>query len=240
MLHRRSVAALLLIAASIASPCRSLAESQAARTYQVVFLRRNPARQPLTVEEGDRIQNAHMQNIRDMAARGLLVAAGPFEDEPSAISGVFFFVLPTRDEALKVASADPTVLAHRNTVEVLTWRGPAGIGDEYRRVHEAKPDTPEGMGVHPFVILRRTGKQLDGKLTAARAPRWEKLRAEGKIVAAGPVEGDASATDIVIFDRIPDAQAASLAAADPAVSRGQLTPELHRWWSSAHVFPASH
>ncbi|MCC6393474.1 MAG: hypothetical protein IT167_22935 [Bryobacterales bacterium] len=205
--------------------------------YQVVFLKRHPARKPLSQEEANRIQSAHMANIHAMAGRGVLVAAGPFDDTPPVISGVFFFTTSTMEEARKLAEADPTVTERRNTVEVMSWRGPAGIGDEYRRLHKEKPDTPEGMGVHPFLILRRSGKKLDSTLMAKHFAYWAGLGSRGKIVAAGAAEGDPSAAGIVIFDRIPDAEAASLAAADPAVSAGLLTVEAHRWWCAANVFP---
>ncbi len=108
-----------------------------------------------------------MVNIHAMANRGVLVAAGPFDDTPTVISGVFFFATSSIEEARRVAQADPTVAEHRNTVEVLAWRGPAGIGDEYKRLHKEKPETPEGMGIHPFVILRRSGKELGSNADGA-------------------------------------------------------------------------
>ena len=48
---------------------------------------------------------------------------------------------------------------------------------------------------------------------------------------------DASAAGIAVFNRIPEAEAVSLAAADPVVAAGALTVEAHRWWCAAHVFP---
>ena len=51
------------------------------------------------------------------------------------------------------AEQDPTVVAHRNTVDAHAWEGPAGIGDEYFRMHDADPKTPKNMQVHPLAIL---------------------------------------------------------------------------------------
>ncbi len=229
----------LTLSFGLGSPAagQPVAEVQPSRVYHIVFLIPDPARKPIGKQEGERIQTAHMVNIHAMADRGVLVAAGPFDDTPTVISGVFFFATSSIEEARRVAQADPTVAEHRNTVEVLAWRGPAGIGDEYKRLHKEKPETPEGMGIHPFVILRRSGKELDRTLMAQHSAFWTKLRSGGKVVAAGAVEGDPSAVEIVIFDRIPIPDAASLAAADPAVSAGLLTVETHRWWSAANVFP---
>jgi uncharacterized protein YciI len=239
MVCRRAILVPFVLWLGLAVPAasQSVSEPQPARVYHIVFLKRHPARKPLGKEEANRIQSAHMANIHAMAARGVLVAAGPFDDTPPVISGVFFFITPTIEEARKLAEADPTVTAQRNTVEVLSWRGPAGIGDEYRRLHKEKPDTPERMGIHPFLILRRSGRGLDSTLRKKHSAYWAALRSRGKILAAGAVERDPSAAGIVIFDRIPDAEAASLAAADPAVSAGLLTVEAHRWWCAANVFP---
>lgn len=214
-----------------------VAESQPTRVYYIVFLKRDPARKSISKEEGERIQSVHMANIHAMADRRVLVAAGPFDDTPSVISGVFFFTTSTIEEARKVAEADPTVAEHRNTIEVMAWRGPVGIGDEYRRLHKEKPETPEGMGVHPFVILRRSRNTLDEAVMAKHREYWARLRSDGKVVAHGTVEGDPSAVEIVIFHRIPDSEAASLVGADPAVSGGLLSFEAHRWWCAANVFP---
>lgn len=123
---------------------------------KIIFLRPGPARKPLSKEDGERIQSAHMANIHALADRGVLVAAGPFDDKPHTISGVFFFKTASSDEALREAVKDPTVVEHRNTVDVLAWRGPKGLGEEYKRLHKENPQTPEGMGVHPFYLLSRT------------------------------------------------------------------------------------
>lgn len=141
------------------------------------------------------------------------------------------------DEARRVAEADPTVTEHRNMMEVMAWRGPAGIGDEYRRLHRDRPETPEGMGVHPFVILRRAGGPMDAGLRARRSEYWESLRAGGKVAAAGAVEGDSSAVEIVIFRRISDEEARRLGEGDPGVKREALRVKAHRWWCAANVFP---
>lgn len=239
MLYRRTVLAVLSLGLGLGLSAWGQSSSAAhpGRVYQVVFLKRNPARTTLSKEEGERIQAAHMANIHAMADRGVLVSAGPFDDKPSVISGVFIFNTPTLEEARKIAEGDPTVVEHRNTVEAFSWHGPAGLGEEYKRLHKENPATPEDMGVHPFVILRRAGQGLNKAVMAKHSAYWAGLRVSGKVLAAGAVEGDASAVGLVVFDRIADAEAAKLAAEDPAVSGGLLTVEAHRWWSAAHVFP---
>lgn len=239
MLFRQApaAAAIYTLTLGMAPAQQTAPNTQTTRIYHIVFLKRDPARKAIGKEEGDRIQAAHMANIHALAERGVLVAAGPFDDTPPVISGVFFFTTRTLEEARGVAAADPTVAEHRNTVNVLAWRGPAGIGEEYMRLHKEQPGAPEGMGVHPFAILRRAGKGPDPALMTQSADYWTGMRNRGKVLAAGEVEGDNSAVAIVIFNRITDGEAASLAANDPAVRASGVTAEAHRWWCAAHVFP---
>ena len=210
--------------------------------YYLVFLRPDPARTPLAKADGERIQSAHMANIRDMGARGILMAAGPFDDTPPTISGIFVLKAASLDEARRIAAQDPTVVEHRNRVDVFAWRGPRDVGVEYRRSHKENPQTPEGMGVQPFVMLYRGGdwdKQPSKRtqILAAHDEYIGRMRQEGKLGASGPVQGDASLQAIVIFHRMHDDEARRLAGEDPAVKAGVLRVEYHRWWSAEHVLP---
>ena len=216
----------------------AFAEAPPAERYQIIFLRPDPARKPVSKEDGERIQSAHMANIHALADRGVLVAAGPFDDKPHTISGVFFFKTASSDEALREAVKDPTVVEHRNTVDVLAWRGPKGLGEEYKRLHKENPQTPEAMGVHPFYLLSRTASwKAGGHVWKDHEAYLSELMKTGKLAAMGPVSESANVAEVLIFDRIPDEEAAALAAADPAVQAGLLQVEAHRWWSSAHVLP---
>lgn len=179
-----------------------------------------------------------MANMQRMASQGILVAAGPFDDKPTTISGIFVFRTSSLESARRIAAEDPTVVEHRNLVDVFAWRGPKGIGDEYFRLHKEKPDTPEGMGVQPLFLIRR------GSAPATRAQEMAshdayvaRLKHEGKIGMAGPVEGDSELAGVVVFNRMADEEAQKLMADDPAVKANVLRAEFHRWWCAEHVIP---
>jgi uncharacterized protein YciI len=211
---------------------------QPGEVYYLIFLRPDPARKPLPKEESERMQAAHMANIHSMADRGVLVAAGPFDDEPTTISGIFVFRAASLDEARRIAEQDPTVVGHRNLVEVHAWRGPKGIGAEYRRLHKEKPETPEGMGVQPLFLIYHGTLWADRSQPAgAHAEYLERLRREGKVAMQGPTEGDDELSAMVVFNRVPDDEAQRLIAGDPAVKAHVLRVEFHRWWCAAHVLP---
>jgi len=59
-----------------------------------------------------------MAHIQKMAKDGILIAAGPMGDTPTTISGIFIFKAASLDEARSVASQDPTVVEHRNTLDI--------------------------------------------------------------------------------------------------------------------------
>jgi len=210
----------------------------AAELYQIVFLRPDPARTQISAADAERIQTAHMAGIHNMADRGLLIAAGPFEDKTPTISGIFIFKGVTNAEARRNAAQDPTVLEHRNLVDVLPWQGPKGLGEEYKQLHAANPATPEGMGVQPFVMLHRTASWDKTSPAAKSHDAWiKKLLENHKLATAGPVPDNNDVSEILIFNRIPDDEAAQLSSSDPAVAAGLLKVDLHRWWCAAHVLP---
>ena len=210
--------------------------------YYVVFLRPDPARKPLAQADAERLQAAHMANIRKMASDGILVAAGPFDDRPVTISGIFVFQAASLESARAVAAQDPTVVEHRNTVEVYAWMGPRGIGAEYRRLHQADPSTPENMQPHPLCLVYR-GAAWDEKssqhdeLLKGHAAYIEKLREQGKLGAAGAIEPSGGLLGLVVFKPIPLDEVQALLRKDPAIEAGVLRIEPHTWWSSDHVLP---
>jgi uncharacterized protein YciI len=206
------------------------------------FLRRSPERKEITKAEAERIQSAHMANIHKMGSQGILVAAGPFDDQPRTISGIFVFKIGSLAAAKKTADQDPTVIEHRNTAEVYAWRGPDGIGAEYVRLHKLNPSTPENMAVHSLCILH-TGPAWQGdsdkraNLLKAHADYVDHLRKSAKLGAAGDIEGSDDLRGLVIFRSIPVEEAQPLIDADPALKGGLFRAEYHRWWSSDHVLP---
>jgi uncharacterized protein YciI len=208
------------------------------RRYYIVFLRPNPSRKPIPVAERQRIQAAHMANINKMADDGILVAAGPMEDDPATISGIFVFNSPSLKDASGVAALDPTVVEGRNTVDAHEWIGPAGIGDRYFSEKKANSGMKAVMAAHAFCILKR-GPSWSGSAGAggARELFVESLRSAGALGAAGPVVGDPAIEWIVIFKSQSLEEAKRSLERDPDVRAGRLSVEYHRWWSADGVLP---
>jgi uncharacterized protein YciI len=217
------------------------AQVPAAR-YFVVFLRPDPARRELPKAEGERLQAAHMANIQKMGRDGFLMSAGPFDDTPVTISGIFVFKMSSLEAARALAAKDPTVLAQRNIVDVHTWLGPPGIGVEYFRLHKLDPGTPENMQSHPLCLLYHGAaweekRSMRDQLMAAHERYVDRLRGMVKLGAAGAMEAPDDLLGMVVFKPLPLEDARRLLHEDPAVQAGVLRTDFHAWWSSDHVLP---
>ena len=66
-----------------------------------------------------------MAHIREMAASGKLVTAGPFTDD-GELAGIFVFDT-TAEEAKALAEQDPTVQAGRLVLEFHGWMAAEGV-----------------------------------------------------------------------------------------------------------------
>jgi uncharacterized protein YciI len=90
-------------------------------SYAFVLLRRGPKADAFDDEELASLQEAHLGHLREMAAAGKLVGAGPFRDQPDeSLRGLCFYACPA-EEARELAERDPSVRAGRMAVEVMTW-----------------------------------------------------------------------------------------------------------------------
>jgi uncharacterized protein YciI len=232
-----AVIALLALLGPSTSPCLADAGAGSPELRYLVFLRPDPARKPASLEERQRIMDAHMANISQMAKDGVLVAAGPMDDTPVTISGIFVLKCDSLSAAEKIAAQDPTVVGKRNTVDVHPWLGPAGIGTSYFKWKKENPDAKDEMASHVFCLIKPgpgwpggiRGYDDDGSIDA--------LRRAGLLSAAGPIPDDPGLVGIVVF-KTPSLDEARKSLGEIAsVKAGRLTVEYHVWWTADRVLP---
>jgi uncharacterized protein len=196
--------------------------------YFFVLLNRPADAPQLSKDDGEKLQEEHMANIRKMAAEHKLVVAGPFMDD-TTLRGIFVFQADSAAQVQDWANSDPAVKAGRLAPEV---HGPWLI--EPNALHQP-PATPQGMEQYTLVLMKRGDKWNPD------APRFadvlkqhglfvEKLTAQASIAVAGPfplnVPGELRA--VAIF-RVGTEQTAALLKEDPAAKAGLLKPEIHPW-----------
>lgn len=92
--------------------------------YYLGLLVRGPKFSPGESPERQKIQEGHMANMKRLADRGKLVAAGPFTEDTD-LRGIFVFRTATMEEAQDLTNTDPAVKAGRLAIKLYEWKLPS-------------------------------------------------------------------------------------------------------------------
>lgn len=199
--------------------------------YQLVLLRR-PANAPqLDADALQKLQEAHMANIRKLGKEGKLVLAGPFLDD-TPLRGIFVFNTQSGPEAERWARTDPAIQANRLAPEVHIWVQPTST---FRKPPESNP-----MEKYALVLYNKGDKF---HWPNGPDPVWQEHFAfiksqheSGKLVASAPFrDGPAEGSfEMLIFAATPE-EASGVVAQDPFVLAGEAKPEVHPWMTQKGV-----
>ncbi len=212
--------------------------------YKLGLLERGPSWSPERTPRTDSIQAGHMANIGRMSRLGVLAAAGPFAGRGS-LRGIFVWE-PGTERIDTLLAGDPAIASGRLECRIMDWMAPPGLGGDYRRRRAARgggaQGAPDSMVTHGFVLLRR-GTHYDSnptpavrKLLSKHHAYTEKLRADGRLVFAGAIEGTGDLRGVLIMTG--DSAAVSRAmASDPAVRAKRFTPQVLTWWNAWGTIP---
>jgi uncharacterized protein YciI len=102
--------------------------------YFLGFLKRGDKWSPDETPERQRIQDAHLANIKKLGDTGKLVCAGPFLEDTD-LRGIFVFKVSTAQEANELTNTDPAVQAGRLKIELHPWKVNAGAFTDLRKLH---------------------------------------------------------------------------------------------------------
>ena len=93
-----------------------------------VFMRPTEAFQgPLASEEGRRLLTEHLQYLFEIQRRGQLLGAGPLDLDVERISGMCILCAPSREDAERIAYAEPYHRAGWRTNTVQSWQLNEGL-----------------------------------------------------------------------------------------------------------------
>jgi uncharacterized protein YciI len=184
------------------------------------------------MEEVQRLQQAHLDNIGRLADLGLMALAGPFwtTDNSNRIRGLFFYRVNDRLQADTLVSTDPAVAAGRLAVDNYAWLGSAGLA--YDTI-----DGMEGMRNY-FAALYRihdstaAAPSFDDVYTQQQAALAEACD-NGRIVMAGPFTECRAAGDpfaLFIYSADTLATVEQIAAAAPGIADSALTVWTINWF----------
>jgi len=240
----RTMLALSLV---LAVPTPARADTDAAPStvrYQLALLSRGPAWTQGRNAHTDSIQVGHMANIVRMAEAGALVAAGPFAGD-GQWQGLFVFA-PDVDSLESLLAGDPAIASGRLSCTLRTWVAPPGLGEQYRQRKAAVTadgrSPRDSMVTFDWVMLHR-GRKYDSRPTPAveklvrqHFEYTEKLRADGRLVFAGAIEGTGDLRGVLVMQG-DSATVARAANDDPAVRAGRFAPAILRWWTAWGTIP---
>jgi uncharacterized protein YciI len=89
--------------------------------YTFVLLRRPPDATDYPEERLNEIQEQHLAHLGELHRRGVLLLAGPFDDQPDESLRGLCVLTTGVDETRELMARDPAVLAGRLVVDVMSW-----------------------------------------------------------------------------------------------------------------------
>jgi uncharacterized protein YciI len=209
-------------------------EKTAPPQFFFVLLKR-PANAPqMSKEDGEKLQEAHMANIRKLYGEHKLVIAGPFMDD-GALRGIFVMKADSLDQAKEWANSDPAIKGGRLAAEI---HGRWMIRPE--RIHET--DTPNMLEKYSLLLVHQ-GDKWDPKSPVPQDVLKQHLAylmglmQQSKLALAGPLQEAAELKGIFIYS-VPMDEAMKLEAEDPMVKNGFFKIEGHPWATAKGVLAA--
>lgn len=171
------LAALGLLALAGCSSALQVTQPVTGRQQILVTLKRGPKASEKSPEERQRIQAAHLENIRRLAHDGTLVLAGPYgqDNHDPTSRGIFVFDVPTLEEAQRLTATDPAVMEGVLAMELERFVTGADLravvkADLAREADERARGIEPKMGEHirPYVLLRaKSARDVWGELLEA-------------------------------------------------------------------------
>ncbi|HKP16983.1 MAG TPA: YciI family protein [Gaiellaceae bacterium] len=95
--------------------------------YTVRLYRSGPAADAFTEEELERLQSGHLDFLAGEREAGMILASGPFADQPDESLRGFGVMNASIDEIRARVERDPAVAAGRLRADVFTWLVPDGM-----------------------------------------------------------------------------------------------------------------
>lgn len=206
--------------------------ANAAQLY-FVLLKRPPNVPQLSKEEGEKLQEAHLANIRKLAGEHKLLAAGPFLDN-TALRGIFVFRAESQEQVQEWVKTDPMVKANHLAMEVYgPWQADQNL------IHD--PGATQKMEQYTLVLLKQGEKwnpnapDLAGVMKRQETFSKE-LIAKGSLAIGGlfPASVPGGLRGVAIY-RVSADEASKLANEDPLVTSELIKPEVHPWISGSGV-----
>jgi uncharacterized protein YciI len=204
--------------------------------YWWMFFTPGDNQEPLEKTEAEKMQAAHLDNLRRLMAEKKLVMAGPLGRNPKW-RGVVVLTVKTREELISEFKDDPFVRTGRLKVEPYRWRTLKGSF--------GKPTAPEKLGRYHLVVLKKGPKFTDAESEALTRDQQAHLkhifamRDAGDLVLAGPFQDAGELRGIFVFKNLDEKRIEELIAADPHILSGRMVAERLPFFTADGVLPGA-
>ncbi|MGB7925262.1 MAG: YciI family protein [Pyrinomonadaceae bacterium] len=182
----------------------------------------------------DRIKKEQRAQVESLVREGKLALCGEVADD-DGLREIMVFRTESIDEARQMAQALPAVRAGMLTADTISW---------YTARNLIKtPQLPVTQSDYIFGLLVRgpkwTKEQTEEtkKIQEGHMANINRLGKTGKLVLAGPFEGNEDRRGVFIFKVATTAEAQALTDTDPAVVAGRLKIKLYRWSVAKGMLP---
>lgn len=199
---------------------------------QMIFLHRSSVWKGGARDE--QIRKEHRAYVESLIKEGKLALSGEVAGE-SDLSEIMVLRSESADEAQQLVNSLPAVRAGMLKAEVQPWYAARNL--------ITPPVWPLRQTDYIFGLLVRGLKWTKGqteetkKIQAGHMANINRLGESGKLVLAGPFEGDGDRRGVFIFKVSTLEEAQALTDTDPAVIAGRLKIKLYRWSVAKGMLP---
>jgi uncharacterized protein YciI len=225
------------LAAALAFTCLPFASAGAddeMASYQFVMFERGPNRGSFGERDAQARQEAHLQRLDALLRQGRVAVHGPIADSGD-LREVLVLEADSPDAARELFRDDPWLAAGRLELNVLTLWAAKGI---LRPIVEDAGMTTAVLGL--FVRPPDAPDYPEEKLAELQRGHLEnmgRMERAGRLVWAGPFEGDQALRGILLFRGTELETLRNLLSEDPSVKAGRLGVQLFRWRVPRGVLP---
>jgi len=199
--------------------------SQDNKNLFFVFLNSNPEKVQISETEAEKLQAAHLENIKKLKNEGKLVAAGPFEGG----GGMFILRAENLEEANSILATDQAIAANRFNIEVFPFNifngNLCGATEPYEMIE------------YQFVRIITDDSDSELSYSAMRDTRYfmsELHNVTGELIVHGKFNNE---NDGILILNVPDAPSVdNIMERNPSVENGVISYDTKTLWIAKGTF----
>lgn len=175
----------------------------------------------------------HLAGLEDLWEKGIVVAAGPFENAGN-YRGVAFFNVQTPEEVKQLLQFDPYVRNGIRRLEVLPWF----CENRFVKAKSFRDYEPLWFGIlERPVNAPKYDKETMTKIQEGHMANINRMAKDGLLASAGPFNANESRRGIFIFTEQDKLRIEKAVSMDTAIQKKRLELRLMKWKTGRGTLP---